>query len=481
MLLKSLIKEVEVVQVIGSTNVDIEQVVNDCKSVVANGLYVCITGTENDGHNFVGQAEKYGAVAVVCERELDTSLVQVVVKNARKAMSIIAREFYGNACKQMKIIGVMGTNGKTTTSHLIYSLLNQIGIKCGLIGTLGAFFGEKRKETLLTTPDPIVLHKIFNDMYKDGVEIVVMEVSAHANYFDKLSGVDFWGGVFTNFSRDHLDFFKYEENYKKAKLKFFEENKCGYIITNSDDKLGVEIANKFDGCISYGVENPSDVFAIDIKENSDNTQFVINLFDYVREVETNLIGKFNVYNLLAATTTVTLLGVKPKKVVDSIKLLQSVSGRIELVYKKDFSVFLDYAHTPDGLEKVLSALRARSKARLICVFGCGGNRDSGKRYAMGEISAKNADFTIITTDNPRFEEPMEIIMQIEKGVLSYSKNYVIIQDRTQAIDYAINMAKKDDVILVAGKGSENYQEILGIKLPYNDKDTIRELLRSKLN
>lgn len=479
MQLKTLVKDILEAQVIGNDCVEIEHIVSDSRVVTAKSLYVCLSGAENDGHNFIRQVEKYGAVAIICERKLDTSLVQVIVKDTRKAMCLIAREFYGNACYKMKIIGVLGTNGKTTTSHLIYSLLNKAGKKCGLIGTLGAFYGQYHKETALTTPDPIALHKIFSDMYNDGCEIVVMEVSAHANYFNKVYGIEFFAGVFTNFSRDHLDFFKDEVNYKNAKLKFFKENKSKYIITNTDDKLGMEIASNFSNSISYGIENPSDVFAIEMQEKPSGTEFVINLFDCVYDVKTKLVGKFNVYNLLAAATTVALVGVKPKKVVENVSKLQSVSGRIELIYEGDFCVFLDYAHTPDGLEKVLTALRPRCKGNLICVFGCGGNRDSGKRYEMGKISAKNADFTIITTDNPRYEEPMDIIMQIERGVLSHGKNYVIVQDRTQAIEYALNIAKKDDVILVAGKGSENYQEILGIKLPYNDKDTIRELLWSK--
>ncbi len=478
MQLKTLIKDLENAVVIGDDNVEIESLVNDSKSVTAKSLYVCISGMENDGHSFVRQVERYGAVAIVCERKIDTPLTQVVVKDARKAMCLIARQFYGNACKEMKIIGVLGTNGKTTTAHFIYKLINQAGIKCGLIGTTGCYYGQKHKETALTTPDPINLHKIFSQMLNDGCEMVVMEVSAHANYFNKVYGVDFWAGVFTNFSRDHLDFFKDQESYRKAKLKFFENNSCEYFITNTDDPLGMEIARKFKGAISYGIDNPADIFAIEIEGNSHGTQFVINLFDCVYKVNTKLVGKFNVYNLLAAATTSSLAGVKPKKVAEYMEKLDCVEGRIELIYDDDFCVYLDYAHTPDGLEKVLSALRAHCSSRLICVFGCGGNRDSGKRFDMGKISAKYADFTVITTDNPRFEESMDIILQIEKGVLSESKNYVIVQDRTQAIEYALNMAKTGDVVLVAGKGSENYQEILGIKLPYNDKDTIREILWS---
>jgi UDP-N-acetylmuramoyl-L-alanyl-D-glutamate--2,6-diaminopimelate ligase len=243
--------------------------------------------------------------------------------------------------------------------------------------------------------------------------------------------------------------------------------------------LGREIGNLIENSISYGIENPADVFAIRIKEYSSKLEFIVNLFDYVDSVSMPFVGKFNVYNALCALTVCSLLGIDTKESISALNASVSVSGRLEKVYDGEYSVFVDYAHTPDGLEKSLTALKRICKGRLICVFGCGGNRDKTKRYEMGKISGSIADFTIITTDNPRFEDPMEIISQIEKGILSQTKKYILIENRLEAIDYALSYAKPQDVVLIAGKGCENYQEVLGIKKEYNDKDTVKEILRSK--
>ena len=301
--------------------------------------------------------------------------------------------------------------------------------------------------------------------------IVELEVSAHAIYYKKIYGLKFIVAVFTNFSRDHLDFFHSEENYREVKKSFFKDNKCKCIVANADDELGREIAKEFNGVISYSIDNPADVFAMEIKEDKNGTSFIINLFDCVYSVDMKLSGKFNVYNTLAAATASALIGVKTEKIVSNLRSLNCISGRLEKVYSNRFNIYVDYAHTPDGLEKVLSALKDITTGNLICVFG--------KRKEMGKISGLLANFTVITSDNPRYEEPMDIIFEIEKGLLEVSKKYVVIQDRKQAIEYAIDYAKKGDTILIAGKGAEKYQEVLGIKLPYNDKDTINEILRSE--
>lgn len=477
MLLDELIKGVEVIKVKGKRNLQIESVIIDSNLTSVNSLFVCISGYGYDGHSFVSQAERYGAVAVVTEKEIETSLTQIIVANSRKAISIIAKKFYSNVADEMKIIGVTGTNGKTTTANLIYNVLKDSGVKCGCIGTLGVSYNDKFIEPTLTTPDPLELHKYLYQMNSEGIDTVVMEVSAHAIYLDKIEGLKFKVGIFTNCTQDHLDFFKDIEEYERAKLKFFDKNFVEYVVTNSDDEVGRKILEKNSGAVSYGIENPSDVFAIEIKEKTSGTQFIINLFDLIYKVDLRLIGIFNVYNALATATVCALLGIKAKNVISSLQTIDGISGRLENVYKGEFNVFVDYAHTPDGLLKVLKSLRSISKKRLICVFGCGGNRDAKKRFKMGEISGEFADLTIITTDNPRFEEPMDIICEIEKGLLTKSKNYVIIQDRSQAINYALNNAKLGDTILIAGKGCERYQEILGIKHLYNDKDTVKDFVR----
>lgn len=476
MKLAQLIKNLQIVSVYGSLDLDVSDVKTVGSSVTKGALFVCLKGKDFDGHEFAKTAENYGAVAVITERELNLSITTVVVKDSRKALAQIAAEFYDNPAEKMSLIGVVGTNGKTTTSHMLYQVLNGAGINCGVIGTLGAYYNDNYFEPTLTTPDPVELNKILYDMHNSGVKTVVMEVSAHAIYWSKIFGLKFKVGIFTNLSRDHLDFFRDIDEYKDTKLAFFKENECEYVVVNSDDEVGVELAGSFDGAITYGLSNPADVFAIRIKEKDGKTGFVLNLFDCIYRVEIPVVGRYNVSNALAAATAASLVGVSTKDVAMGLNNLKGVSGRLEKVYDNKFKVYIDYAHTPDGIKKVLEALRPICKNRLIIVFGCGGNRDQGKREEMGEIAKQYADFVVITSDNPRFEDPMDIISSIEKGVLKVGKEYVIVEDRAEGIEYALNVAKEGDLIVVAGKGAENYQDVLGIKKPYNDKDTIEEII-----
>ncbi len=478
MKLLDLIKGIKVNKVIGKQDLNIKDLTCDSNKVMQGSLFFCINGKDFDGHAYAKEAQMYGAVAIVCEKELDTSLTQILVDNTRIAMSQIASNFYLNVDKKMKLIAVVGTNGKTTTSHLIYSILQSAGVKCGLIGTLGTYYLDKYIEPTLTTPDPIELYKILNEMYQNGVKTAVMEVSAHAIFLNKVCQIKFFSAVFTNFSQDHLDFFQSLETYKQAKLNFFTQNEIKYIVTNSDDKVGREILKIRQDAITYGMDNPADVFAINISCKEKSTSFYINLFDYVEQVKLNMLGFFNVYNALASTCVCSLFGIKSDKIIKGLTQFNGVAGRLEKVYSGEFDVVIDYAHTPDGLNKTLLALRPFVNNRLICVFGCGGNRDQSKRKIMGEISGSLADFTIITSDNPRYEEPMEIIGQIEEGVRQKNKHYLMIEDRESAIKHALSIGARGDIILIAGKGSEKYQEILGIKRLYNDKEVVNENLRS---
>ncbi|MBQ3597565.1 MAG: UDP-N-acetylmuramoyl-L-alanyl-D-glutamate--2,6-diaminopimelate ligase [Clostridia bacterium] len=477
MTLKNLLTGIEGVKIIGDDSVEIKDVTSDSKTVGVGTLFICINGENTDSHALARQVEKYGAVALVVERKLDVGITQIVVDNTRRAMSIIASNLHGNPDKKLKIIAVTGTNGKTTTSHLIGKILNGCGIKCGVIGTLGTFYENKYLEPTLTTPDPLVLYKILDDMVKCGVQAVAMEASAHAIFYDKLEGLKFKVAIFTNLTHDHLDFFENLDNYKSVKKSLFLKNHVQYALINSDDSIGLELINEIDGALSYGIENPADVFSLNVKQKADCTEFVLNVFDYVYNAKIKLNGLFNVYNSMAAVGACSLLGAPVDKVVEQLELVNGIDGRLECVYDRNFSVFIDYAHTPDGLKSSLNALKKVCKGKLICVFGCGGNRDEYKRKIMGEISGEIADFTIITTDNPRFEDPMDIIWEIEKGVKSKTREYVIIQDRISAIEYSINFAKPKDVVIIAGKGSERYQEVFGIKKPYNDKDTVKTFLR----
>ena len=479
MKLSKILQNVLVTKIIGDENCEIVDVVCDTNLVNKGTLFICLNGDVYDGHNFVAQAEQYGAIAIVCERELDCSLTQIVVENSRIAMSCIAQNFYGNPAEKLKLIGVTGTNGKTTTSQMIHQILNYAGINCGVIGTLGAYYLGNSIESKLTTPDPLELNYIFSEMVKEGVEVVVMEISAHASFYDKIYGLKFEIGVFTNFTQDHMDFFGTMENYAEAKLKFLLENDVKYIVANADDDFTLSRIPKTEKVITYGIENPADVFAINFSRKENFTSFVVNLFDCIENVKLKLHGLYNVYNSLAALTCCSLIGLKPNRAVSGLELIENIPGRLEKVYDKKFEIFIDYAHTPDGLEKTLFTLKTICKNRLICLFGCGGNRDTLKRKIMGEISGSLADFTIVTTDNPRYEEPMEIISQIEEGVYKKTSKYIIVQERESAIEYAINMAEEGDVLLVAGKGREKYQEVLGIKKPYDDYSIIKEILQRK--
>lgn len=477
--LQKLLENVKVKEIIGESHIDVKNIAIDSNLVTDGSVFVCLEGCDFDGHDYVKQAKMYGALAIIAQKRVQTDLCQVIVEDCRSALCVICANFHNNIHKKMNFIGVVGTNGKTTTAHMINFILNYSGIRSGAIGTLGAFYDNTTVEHSLTTPDPIEFFNILSDMYVRGVTNVVMEVSAHAIYYKKVYGIDFKVGVFTNLSQDHLDFFKQLEDYKKIKKSFFESKVCKYVVANGDDKLGREIINQIDGTISYGIDNPSDVFAIDVKRGKSGLAFTLNLFDCVYKIKLKFYGKFNVYNALAASTACALCGVNTKLIAEGLCKLVGISGRLEQVYNGKFKIFVDYAHTPDGLLNSLVALGDIVDANLICVFGCGGNRDKTKRELMGYTSGKKADYTIITSDNPRFEDPMDIIRSIEDGMLKSGGNYVIVQDRIEAIEYAINMAREGDIILIAGKGGEKYQEVLGVKKEYNDKDAVEEILRSK--
>ena len=478
MKLISLIKNLDIVETIGDLDIEIEGVSIDSKKVKKSEIFICIFGTNYDSHNLYKEVEKYQAAAIVTEKKLDTKLTQIIVKDSRKALSVVAANFYGNPLKKLKIIGVTGTNGKTTTTHLIKHILSFCGEKVGLIGTNGVYFGSTFYEPTLTTPDPIELHKTLKNMYDYGINYVCMEASAHAIYLNKLYGIDFEAGVFSNCTEDHLDFFKTMENYEKVKTSFFTDYKIKHKIVNADDKTGEKIIKTVKNAISYGIKNPSDIFAINISETEYGVSFVLNIFDNLYDVSLPLIGEFNVYNALSAILCCHELGVKDEKIVEALKNVPIVSGRLEKVAEKNgFKVFVDYAHTPDGLINAIKSLKKLTAKKLILVFGCGGNRESEKREIMGEIAGRYADFTVITSDNPRYEEPMDIIKSIEKGIVKFSDEFVIISSRENAIKYALSSAKKGDTVLIAGKGAEKYQEVLGVKRDFSDKNCVIEILK----
>ena len=452
----------------------------DSRQKIQNSLFICIKGENYDAHDLAGDALRGGAVAFITEKRLDVNAPQIIVSDSRAALGVAASVFYGNPSSKLKIIGITGTNGKTTTSYMLASILRAAGKNVGVIGTLGVIYGRKKLPADLTTPDPIALHQTLADMLICGVEYVVMEVSAHALYYKKTEGIEFSACIYTNLSQDHLDFFSSMEEYGKAKKRLFSAEKCAVALLNGDDKLGREIGEerlkKGLKTLYYGIETPAECFAIITDESLQGTECMLNINDELCRVSLTLFGLHNVYNALAAAACATILGAGDG-IKGGLSNLKGVSGRLErITSSKRGEIFVDFAHTPDGLEKSMSALKKYCKGKLICVFGCGGNRDAEKRAIMGEIAAKKADFTVLTSDNPRYEDPLDIISAIEKGYRRFSTSYVIVPDRRKAISYALDMLKKEDVLLIAGKGGEEYQEIMGIKYPFNDYTVVEELL-----
>ncbi len=452
----------------------------DSRKKVKNALFICISGGNINSHKLVAEAVRSGAVAFVTEERLQVDLPQIVVNDTRAALGLVASAFYGNPANCLKMIGITGTNGKTTTTHMLASILREAGKKVGIIGTLGISYADKKLPVNLTTPDPIELNEALADMLIRGVEYVVMEVSAHALYYKKIEGIQFAACIFTNLTQDHLDFFPSMDEYASAKGQLFSPKTCNLAILNGDDKLGRQIGEEFEKTggksLYYGLETPSDCFAVITDESLDGTECMLNINDELCRVSLPLFGVYNVYNALAAASCATLLGLG-EGVKKGLSALKSVSGRMERVSSlRGSGIFIDFAHTPDGLEKSLSALKKHCRGRLICVFGCGGNRDAEKRPIMGEVAAKNTYFSVLTSDNPRYEDPLDIIAEIEKGYRRFSTRYVIVPDRRKAIAYALESLQKEDVLLIAGKGGEEYQEIMGIKYPFNDYTVVEELL-----
>ncbi|MBE7093920.1 MAG: UDP-N-acetylmuramoyl-L-alanyl-D-glutamate--2,6-diaminopimelate ligase [Clostridiales bacterium] len=480
MQLKTLIQDVNSARIVGKNTenwegVSVAGLSDDSRFIQKGEVFFCRNGQNYDTHFFAEEAKKRGAVAIVCERELGIALPQILVDDSRRAMAQMAATFYGYPANVLKVIGITGTNGKTTTSYMLRSILQAAGKQVGIIGTLGIYYGRKMIAPELTTPDPIFLQKTLADMVEEGVEYVVMEVSAHALYYQKDASIRYAACIFTNLTQDHLDFFPTMEEYASAKESLFLPKKCPICILNGDEEMGRKIgASRENGVVFYGMETPCDAFAIVEQETLCGSEFVLNVLDDLCSVQMQMTGRHNVYNALAAATCARMLGVAMSQIKKGLTEIKQVKGRLEMIGEyAGARIFVDFAHTPDGLEKSLNALKKHAKGRLLCLFGCGGNRDKSKRPLMGETVAKVADFAVLTSDNPRYEDPMDIICAIEWGYRKYSSRYVIVPDREKAIEYALESLQEGDVLLVAGKGGERYQEIMGIKYLLSDDDIIK--------
>lgn len=480
MYLKDLLAELPgVLETRGNMVMEIGALITDSREKNENGLFFCISGMRFDAHDFAGQAAENGCTALVVERFLELELPQVRVENVRSAMAYIAAAFYGHPEREIRMVGVSGTKGKTTTSYLMKAILEKAGFKTGLIGTTGNLIGDKHIKSNMTTPDPIDLHRCLRQMRDEGVEAVSMEVSAHAIDMRRLDGVTFEAACYTNFSQDHLDYFGTMENYFQTKKSFFLKGQVLNASLNADEETSEQIIDEIKiPYLTYGISAEADVFAREIEISENGVSFTIALRGLEEmEVSMHLTGMFNVYNALAAASLAMIMGIDRTAIKEGLESVKAVPGRVEMLdTQTPYRVILDYAHSPDALENVLKTLRAFTKNRLIALFGCGGDRDHGKRPIMGQIVGRLADFSILTSDNPRTEDPDAILRSIEQGMKKTKGEYVVIENRREAIRYALEMGCEGDVIILAGKGNETYQDIMGVKRPFDEKVVVRELL-----
>lgn len=479
MFLSDLVKDMPIgFQLIGEGNTEITALSMDSRQNISKGtLFFCVSGLHMDAHNFAPDVVSRGASALIVERALDIDCPQIVVENVRHAMSYIAAAFHGNPSRKMKMLGITGTKGKTTTSFLLKSILEKAGRKVGLIGTVCTLIGDKQKDAGKTTPDPIEFQELLHEMADEGVEYVVMEVSAHALHMHRVAGIEFEAAAFTNLSVDHLDYFKTMDNYLEAKLLIKDQSKA--IFINCDDETVIKRAKeKGIDFVRFGIRAEADIYPREIEFTENGLSFTLCYHKRKKaEINMNMTGIFNVYNALTAASIAECVGVEIEDIKAGLEAVKAVPGRIELLdTKTPYRVILDYAHSPDALENILKAVRPTTKGRLICLFGCGGGRDQTKRPIMGEISGRLSDISIITTDNPRNEEPSAIIQAIVEGINQTEGEYVVIENRREAIRYALSIAKESDAIVLAGKGHETYQEINGVKHPFDEKVIVMELL-----
>lgn len=487
MLLEKLIENVKIEKKLNFDNVEITSLEMDSRKCTKGAIYFAINGTQVDGHNFAASAVKNGASAIVCERELAINVPQIIVKDTREAMSLIAANYYLHPAKKLKMVGITGTNGKTSISYMLSAIAKKAKISCGVIGTSGISVDNKKLDIKIltsTTPDPIELQQALAKMVEMGAKWCVMEVTAHALDLRKTAGMFFESVGFTNLTQDHLDYFVTMENYAGAKAKLFEKEKSACASINIDDEFG-EYLLKTASCKqqTYSCKNQkADFFASNIEIGSNFSSFLLAYKEEKFNVKVNMTGLFNISNALCAMAMANALGIDIKTCVLGIEEFASVPGRFEAVNTKDkgISVIIDYAHSPDGVENVLKAINSFKKGKLICVFGCGGNRDSAKRPIMGKIAGQLADECVLTSDNPRFEKPEAIIDEIEVGIKETNCPYLKITDRREAILQALKNANKNDVIAILGKGDEDYQEINGEKHHFSDRETVEELLEEIL-
>ena len=489
MILKNTLVGLDGLKAKGSLDIDITGIESNCDNIQNGNMFVAIKGSEVDGHDYISKAIENGATAIMVEEGCDLKKIKlqedttlVMAPNTRHALAITSSNFYDNPSKKFKLIGITGTKGKTTTSFMIKEILEKAGKKVGLIGTIATYINGKRiSESNRTTPESTELQKLFYKMVEEKVEYVIIEVSSQSLKLHRVDGCNFDMVAFTNFSEDHISSKEHAsmQEYFEAKLRLFKMCKTGF--TNADDLYGAKIPELFpeSNITTYGIDNFANIMARDVTVANSYADFRAKLTDRNERVKVGIFGRFSIYNALLAIAITKKIGVDAETIKQALENIK-VPGRSEIVEnKKDITIMIDYAHSPKSIECILQTAKTYTYGRVICVFGCGGDRDKSKREVMGEIAGKLADFCIITSDNPRTEQPEEIIKNIEIGVKRTTKNYKIIVDRREAIKEAIKMANKRDMIILAGKGHETYQEINGKKYPFDERKIINELLKQK--
>ncbi len=452
----------------------------DSRKVGRGSLFCCLVGEKTDGHNFASMAVEKGASALICQRPLPLNVPQLIVPDGREAMARAAACFYGHPERELTMLAVTGTNGKTSVTYMVKSVAETAGKKVGLIGTIQNLIGEEKVYTERTTPESVDLFALLRRMADKGVDLVVMEVSSHALAQQRVAGIPFKAGLFTNLTQDHLDYHKTFENYRAAKKKLFAQ--CGIAILNGDDETAAYMKEGLSIPVwTMGIYHPGEFYARGIEITTQGASFHLFTPQGNGRISLHISGLFSVYNAMGTAALCTAAGIPFSCIVKGLEGLRGVAGRLECVDTGDrpFSVYVDYAHTPDALQNVLETARGFTRRRLISVFGCGGDRDHGKRPIMGEIGGRYSDHVILTSDNPRTEDPMDILKAVEEGVKRTATPYIVTENRREAIREALEEAGDGDVIVIAGKGHESYQEINGVRHHFDDKEIVLSLLRGE--
>ena len=482
-LLREILYKVEINSVVGNTSLSINKIEFDSRLISDGDMYIAITGVNVDGHSFISQAIKNGANCIVCEKIPENKtdgVVYVNVKSSRKALAIISSNYFDNPSSKLNLIGVTGTNGKTTIATLLFDLYTELEIKSGLISTVKISYDNKNFQANQTTPDSLSINRFLSEMVNSNVRYCFMEVSSHGIDQNRTDGLVFKGGIFTNLTHDHLDYHESFENYRDTKKQFFDSlSNNSFALTNNDDKNGmVMLQNTIADKYTYSLNSVSDFKAKILESSFDGMLLKINSTEFWSK----LVGKFNAYNILSVYSAASILGLPKNELLKAMSSLDAVAGRFQFYKKNKITAIVDYAHTPDALENILKSINEikTSENNLITVVGCGGNRDKSKRPLMGDIASNLSSKVIFTSDNPRFEDPEIIIEEMISGVRSTNSNKTIsISNRKEAIKAACQFARTNDIILVAGKGHESYQEVKGVRSDFDDFEIVKELLNQK--